>query len=207
MPKMVETVTRHELWDVDRRLFELQLDRKKLLIVRAKALAAGSNATPFHPANGAGTLAYQYGTAALREEFVGEEWKLDRPDGVEVIRNEEIQVQVVFANVDLACDDEQKPKPRSRKGSGAERVCMDNPLFKGLPEYAPGETEGWKTYYLMVDEGGAAELTLPVVKGGTFTAWIERMYLSDGSDLDREPVGLDEGEIADDFDPQVIRNK
>lgn len=200
----IESVILSSPWDVDRRLAELQLDRVRLLRVREKALAAGANATPFHPANAAGTFAYQHGTFALRDEFVGDHWRVDRPDGVEAIRNDKIKAQVVFANVDIACDDDQKPRPRSRKGSGAERVCSGN-LFERLPEYAPRQPDGWKTYYLMVDESGAVELTLPVVEKGTFTGWIERLYLSDGSDLDRVPLGLEEGDVADDFDPQVIR--
>ena len=134
---MVETVVLREPWDVDRRLSELGLGtRDRLLRVRAIAISASANATPFHPANAAGTLAYQHGTFALRDEFVGDAWRVDRPDGVETIRNAKTGVNVVFANVDVACDDNIKPKPRSRKGAGAERVCNGN-LFESLPEYAP----------------------------------------------------------------------
>jgi hypothetical protein len=202
---LVETVVRREPWDVDGRLAELKLGpRDRLLKVRAIATTASADATPFHPANAAGTLAYQHGTWALRNEFVGDDWAMDRPEGVEAIRCDAIQVKVVFANVDIACSDSQKPKPRSRKGAGAERVCMGN-LFERLPEFAPEQPSGWATYYLMIDENGAAELTRPVIKGGTFVGWIERIYLSDGTDLDREPVTLDDGDTADDFDPQVIR--
>jgi hypothetical protein len=57
----------------------------------------------------------------------------------------------------------------------------------------------------MVDERGAAELTRPVVKHNTFTAYIERNYLSDGSDLDRNPLALPDGDVADGFDPEVVR--
>jgi hypothetical protein len=199
-----ETVVLKETWDVDRRLAELALTRTGLLKVRQIALAAGADATPFHPANAAGTLAYQHGTFALRDGFVGEHWQIHRPNGVEAIRNEKLNLSVVFANVDIACDDQVKPKPRSRKGAGAERACQGN-LFLWLPEYAPAPAAGEATYYLMVDENGAAELTRPVVEDGTFTAYIERIYLSDGSDLDGEPLSIDDGEIADDFDPQVVR--
>jgi hypothetical protein len=204
--EMIETVIRREPWDVDRRLAELKLDRGRLLKVRSIAISAGADATPFHPANATGTLSYQHGTYALRDEFVGADWKMDRPNGVEAIRNEALKLNVVFANVGAAGDDEQKPKPRSPKGSGAERVCVGN-LFGSLPEYAPAETKGWATYYLMVAENGAAELTRPVVKNGTFTAYVERIYLSDGSDLDlaRKSGDLDDGDAATDFDPQVVR--
>ena len=202
---MIETIVLREPWDVDRRLAELQLGpRTRLLKVVAIAISAGADATAFHPANAAGTFSYQHGTWALRDGFVGDAWLLDRPDGVEAIRNDATKVKVIFSNVDVACNDEQKPKPRSRKGAGAERVCVGN-LFGSLPDFAPRQPEGWATYYLMVDENGAAELTRPVIKNGTFVSNVERIYLSDGSDLDREPIALDDGDAADDFDPQVVR--
>jgi hypothetical protein len=168
------------------------------------AIAAGADATPFHPANAAGTFAYHYGTFGLRKEYVGKEWRLERQEGVEAIVNDTLKVRVVFANVDIACDDELKPKPRSRKGAGAERVCMGN-LFGYLPEYARQQPEGWATFYLMVDQRGAAELTCPVIQNNTFTNWIERNYLSNGDDLDPERLPLDDDDVADGFDPEVVR--
>src|SRR5258708_28018814 len=115
---MVEMVVRKEPWEVEARLAELQLGPiARLLRIRSVAISASADATPFHPANAAGTLAYQHGTCALRVEFVGEVWRLDRPDGVEVIVNDALKIRVVFANVDVACDDAMKPRPRSRKGA------------------------------------------------------------------------------------------
>ena len=60
-------------------------------------------------------------------------------------------------------------------------------------------------YYLMVDESGATELSRPVVKNRTFDSFIERIYLSDGKDLDRIAHSLDDDEVADNFDPLVAR--
>ncbi len=204
---MVETVVRREPWEVDARLAELQLGSvERLLKVRSIAISASADATPFHPANSAGTFAYHYGTFALRNEYVGKVWRLDRADGVEAIVHEALKVRVVFSNVDIASNDDLKPKPRSRKGAGAERVCIGN-LFGSLPEFAPRQPDGWSTFYLMVDEHGAAELTRPVVKNSTFFAYIERNYLSNGDDLNREPrlTLHDDGDVADGFDPEVVR--
>jgi hypothetical protein len=203
---MAETVVRRDPWDVELRLAELQLGPiDRLLKVRSVAVAASADATPFHPANASGTLAYQHGTFALRDEFVGKDWRLDRLDGVEAIVNEVLKIRVVYSNVDIACDDELMPKPRSKKGAGAERVCMGN-LFGWLPEYAPQQADGWATFYLMVDDRGAAELTRPIVDRSTFTAYIERNYLSSGDDIDRESLPLDDDDdAADGFDPEVVR--
>jgi hypothetical protein len=201
----VESVVIREQWDVETRLAELSLgSSSRLLKVVSVAISAAANATPFHPANAAGTFAYQEGTYALRAEYVGDEWQLDRPDGVEAIRNDELKLKVVFANVDMACDDARLPKPRSRKGAGTERVCGGN-LFGSLPEFVPQQAVGWATYYLMVDEKGAAELTRPVVQNGTFTSYVERICLSEETDMFEDPTPLENDDVIDDFDPPVIR--
>src|ERR1700738_2644258 len=86
---MTETIVRRAPWEVSARLAELQLGPvERLLRVRSIAISASADATPFHPANAAGTFAYHYGTFALRHEYVGKVWRLERPDGVEAIVNE-----------------------------------------------------------------------------------------------------------------------
>ncbi|MFN3233312.1 MAG: hypothetical protein ACE363_14310 [Alphaproteobacteria bacterium] len=201
----IETVVRREAWDVARRLSEMGLDRQKFLNVRDVALSAMADATPFHPANAAGTFAYQHGTFALRSEFVGDEWVVDRNTSVEAIRNDNARLRVVYSNVDIACDDNQKPMPRSRKGAGSERICNGN-LFPHLPEYVLGQDDEYETFFLMVDERGACELTKATIKGGSFSEWPERIYLADGADpFDGEAMPLDDEGPIDNFDPQVIR--
>jgi hypothetical protein len=56
----------------------------------------------------------------------------------------------------------------------------------------------------MIDPDGAAELTRPVVSGGTFTAAVERIYLSRGGEDNPAVVSEDNGPV-DNFDPQVVR--
>lgn len=202
---MIETKVLREPWEVDVRLAELGLARAGLLKVRDTAVAAAADATPFHCANTAGTLAYHHAIYALRDAFVGEQWELARPNGVEVIRNNSVKVMVGFSNVHVACNDEDEPKPRSEKGAGAERVEQQAGLFGKLPRYAPQPESAWAMYYLMVDQSGAAELTRPVVKDGTFGPYIERLYLSSGDDLGGHSLSLDNRDVADGFDPQVVR--
>jgi hypothetical protein len=141
----------------------------------------------------------------LRDEFVGPRWVIDRSDGIEAIRNDALKIKVAFCNVDLACNDDHIPKPRSEKGAGAERASGTG-LFPDLPHYAPRPAGEWKLYYLMVDQNGAAELTRPVVSGGTFTAAIERIYLSRGGEEEHPAVRTEEPTApVDNFDPQVVR--
>lgn len=205
---LIVTKVRREPEEVDRRLAELGLTRNGLLKVRAVAITEARNATPNHCANAPGTFAYQHGSWALRHEFVGagRDWVLERPNNVEAIWNEALKVRVVFSNVDIACQDDpgQEPKPRSDKGAGSERVCQGN-LFGDLPRYAPKQYSGEATFYLMVDANAAAELTRPVISGGTFSAYIERNYLSDGSDFASEMPNFNTDDTIDDFDPKVAR--
>lgn len=98
----VETKIFNQPWDVDRRLQEMKLDRSLLLEVRDVARNASMNATPFHPANAAGTFGYQDGSWALRDRFVGDVWVVDRADGVEAIKCEDLKIKVAFCNVDAA---------------------------------------------------------------------------------------------------------
>src|SRR5262245_35146334 len=86
--KYVEAKVYREQWEVESRLAALQLDRPKLLRARTKALTMAANANLFFALfalNAPGTLAYHFGTAGLREEFVGKIWRIDRPNGVECI--------------------------------------------------------------------------------------------------------------------------
>jgi hypothetical protein len=171
-------------------------------LVRSKAVAAAADATPFHAANAAGTFSYHYGTFGLRDEFVGDVWKLDRSEGVEAIRNDEIKVKIVFANVDIAYDYEHAPKPTLSQGCWFGAHVQRQPFSR----HAPASSEGWSIYYVMVDENGAVELSCPVVKNSTFVAYVERIFLSDGSDIDYEAkLLLDDKDSATDFDPKVAR--
>jgi hypothetical protein len=200
----IQTKILQEDWEVEPRLQELGLTKEGLLHARDVAVSGSANATAFHAANAAGTYAYHEGTWALRDQFVSDDWSIDRSDGVETIKNDKLKIRVAFSNVDNACNSFHIPKPRTKKGAGAERA-VGNDLFGGLPQYAPRPSGDWSFYYLMVvDQSGAAELTRPVVKGGTFIAAIERVYLStgianDGIEIDRT------SDVAVEFEPEIAR--
>jgi hypothetical protein len=200
----IETTILREAWEIEPRLAELGLTKNGLLEVRDIALSEGANATAFHAANAAGTYAYHEATWALRDRFVGGDWVLDRSDGVETIKNDKLKIKVAFSNVDQACNTFQVPKPRTKKGAGAERAVGAD-LFGGLPQYAPRQSGEWSFYYLMVDQNGAAELTRPVVKGGTFIAAIERIYLSTGGGDEGLEINDTATDVAIEFEPQIAR--
>nr|WP_294544396.1 hypothetical protein [uncultured Rhodopila sp.] len=204
VPKILTRILK-EPWEVDPELARLNLTRAKLLKVRTMALGAAADATGYHAANAAGTFSYHGGIYGLRDELVGEHWRQDRPNGIEAVRNDAKNVILSFVNVDLACNDMHNPVPRSKKGSGAEKVSQGKGLFDDLPAFAEAPTSPYAFYYLMVDEQGAVELSRPVVKYQTFSAFIDRIYLSSGDDFDGASRSFDEDETPMDFDPQVLR--
>jgi hypothetical protein len=199
----IQTTILREPWEIEPRLKKLGLTKSGLLEVRDIAVSESANATAFHAANAAGTYSYHGGTWGLRDRFVGGDWILDRSDGVETIKNEKLKLKVAFSNVDLACNNFHVPKPRTKKGAGAERAIGAG-LFGDLPQYAPRQSSEWRFYYLMVDQDGTAELTSPVVRGGTFVATIERIYLSLGAGDDGLKIGDNTTDVAE-FEPQIAR--
>jgi hypothetical protein len=201
----VEAIVHRESWDADKRLADMGLTREGLLAARDVAIQESANVTSFHPANAAGTLAYHHGTWALRHEFVGDTWVDDRVDGIETIRNDALKIKIAFCNVDLACDDQRPPQPRSKKGAGAERASGIGDLFADLPKFVEKPTGEFALFYLMVDGNGAAELTRPVIKAGTFEAAVERIYLSSGGGDDRLAITVDDAGPVENFDPRVVR--
>ena len=192
----------------DQRLSELQLECDRLIAAGHHALAGRASASPLHPSNTAGFLSYADGVKGLRAENIDDNWRVFRREGVEGICNDDLKIRVLFANVFEACG-ERDPQARSRKGAGSERVASGD-LFESagidLPDSVIKFRGDYKTYYLMVDQNGAMELSLPIVKaGGNFLRCIERIFLIDGSDLDEVEFGVDEPADDSDLDFVVTR--
>lgn len=191
----------------DARLSELELERNRLIAAGHHALAARTSASQLHPANAAGYFSYADGVKGLRAENMGDNWQFFRSEGVEGICNEELKLRVLFANVLEACG-KVGPQARSRKGAGSERVAcgdMFDAAGVDLPVSVVKFHGDYKTYHLMVDQNGAMELSLPIVKGGNFLRCVERIFLLDGNDLDGIDFGVDEPSDESDLDVVVTR--
>ncbi len=208
MNEHIETRILQDPADIDQRLPQLGLTRDGLIRAVHVALAERNNATGLHPSNAAGTFSYHHGVAAIRREFLGDDWEIDRQDGIESIRNDSLGIKVSFCNVDEACGQDH-PKPRSEKGAGAERASGPS-LFEHagaghLMPHAPRPDDGPALFYLMVDQKGHAELTRPVIARRTFVAAVERIFLIEHVEDDDTILPLDTDDIADDFEPQIVR--
>jgi hypothetical protein len=202
----VESIVRRELWEVEPRLAQMQLKSAKLLRVRDVAMAARANVTDYHAANASGTFAYQDGTWCLRDECVGEDWKMERPGGVEAIFNPAVNVRVAFANVDRCCDINHDPKPISVKGAGAERLCEGN-LFGSLPTFTKQQSSiGIPLFYCMVDQEGRVELSRPTISSNTFGPCVERNFISLGGDDGGSKLSIDpRDEVPVEITPTITR--
>lgn len=194
--------------EIDQRLAQLGLTREGLIRAVHVALAERNNATGLHPSNAAGTFSYHHGVAAIRREYLGDDWEIDRCDGIEAISNAALEIKVSFCNVDVACGQDH-PKPRSEKGAGAERASGPN-LFEhsgagDLVAHAPKPVDGPALFYLMVDLQGRAELTRPVIAQRTFVAAVERIFLIEDVEEDDTILPFDTDDIADNFEPKIVR--
>lgn len=198
-----ETILINEKTYVSQRLQELDLRIEGLERVALVALGASSDVTSLHPINAAGTMSYQQGTWALRDEFVGEKWSLDRNDGIESIVNETKKIKIAFANVDIACNEHTPPKPRSKKGAGSERACNGN-LFSDLPNYFQTKKSDYTTYYFMLDADGRAELTCPIIKANTFSSYVERIFIGDIAEVSVGNI-INESDSHVEIEPIVVR--
>ena len=202
-----ETRVLSEEWDTNRRLAELGLSRDGLLRARDIAMNGRDNTGPYHCANSPGTYSHHEGVAGIREQFVGAVWELCRSDGIEGIRHAENRMKVGFQNVDIAHNLLHDPRPRSEKGSGAERAAEGN-LFGDLPRHykADAVSAGTPLYYLMVAPDGACELSLPIIRNGKFDGFVERIFLDDGKDNDGEKLPLtDDSDTVSSFDVPISK--
>ena len=199
---LIETAI-HQGLSMEQRLSELGLNRESLEKVAKVASGARNDSTANDPANAPGTFSYIYGTRTLREEFVGKKWAIDQTESVEAIRNDELQIRVIFQNVDIACEADLTPRPRSRKGAGSERVCQGN-MF---PEFPMPEENGHATYYLMLAQDGAFELSRPIVRGGKFDEFVERIFIATADSLDFDISDEQSTEVENDLDIDVTRKR
>ncbi len=195
--------------DVDRRLTELGMGRQDILDIRDVAASMhATGSSPLFPSNGAGQLAYQYGTRELRATFLRRGWVIDQSYGTNGVRHPDRKVIALYQNVDVACSLSDLPQARSRKGAGSERLSQGS-AFDLIDDVVPathsGEGLDVEVWYVMVAQDGAVEVTQAVIKGGEFSEFIERIFVHDGSDFDALEKDGDTDDDAIDFDIKISR--
>ncbi|WP_328900649.1 hypothetical protein OHR86_12545 [Streptomyces sp. NBC_00441] len=158
--------------------------------------AARRTATPNHPANTAGTRAYQEHVRVLREEHIRNEgWQRLLHDHLELVYNPEKSIAIGVMIGDAATGNHRHPPTNLRKrgaatARAAERNSDQLELF--LPPPGPDEAvlsddeaEALQVWFLVsyrVQAGDAvhihSELSLPAqVENGFVVAWKQRIPL------------------------------
>ena len=208
--------------DVDRRLFGLGMNRRDILDIRDAAIREyAKGASPLFPFNGAGSLAYLYGTRELRSKFMNRGWKIDNSHGTSGVRNEEMNLIVLYQNVNVACNPNVLPQSFSPKGVGSERLTESNQsdFFNllgnfALHTYTDNNLKNAVWYIMVAPHTGSVEVAHAVVKNGNFEELIERIFVSkkyDTSDYEEfgmPDVNTEEGNSDDDaidFDIEISR--
>lgn len=194
--------------DVRAKLDALGLNLDGLIEVADAAFAARDGANENYPVNSPGTLAYHEGTAQLRVSFLSDSWKKARVDGVECIENEQLQIRVVFSNVDQAADLEVTPKPITDKGQVTQVLCDANSHQTSMDfgdEFEVKE-DNYLTYYMFVGEDGTAELSLPLAcPSGKFKDLVERIVVLSSDDLDDDFIDDDEDDDGPEIEIEINR--
>lgn len=199
--------------EVSERLAQFGLTRGELVEIVLKAVAAKNDSVDNDPANAPGSLAYIYGTRAIRDCLRPKGWEIDRTENIEATLNPVTGVRLVYQNCDICCDPRREPRAISGKGAGASRMVesCNGDLFPELLEQA--QRAAGPALFLCVSTDGEAvraELSCPTkLEGKQFGDFAERILLIQKDDLDPRPTRSDaalEEEERDDY-PVVVTKK
>lgn len=110
-----------DAWSVRQELRALGLTLEGVTDIARQAAAAKAEALAVDPCSTPGTLAYIRGVRAIRLQLIPEAWRISRSGNVESTVNDDLGIQLVFQNVDLACDT-RDPQAISGKGAGSRKL-------------------------------------------------------------------------------------
>jgi len=146
-----------------------------------EAYTARLAATDNHPPFAGGMFSFLEGVRAIRDALVGDQWARRDIGGVSYVENSITRVRIGFWNVDRACDVGRVPVRNSEPGPCTAMVLRDNRQgwldLDAVP--ATNDTTAWSHWFLMVGEGGTAELSL--VDGAVF---VIRLFIVTEQDPD-----------------------
>lgn len=108
--------------DVEQEMSQLGLKLSIAQKVARAASAARASALEIDVAFTPGMLSHIHGNRHLRLELMPQGWRKGRFNNVESVINDELGIQVIFQNVDLACDLGHSPQAISGKGAGSRKL-------------------------------------------------------------------------------------
>jgi hypothetical protein len=189
----------------------------------ARVASAGrASALDIDVAFAPGMFSHIYGHRQLRRELLPRGWRLGRQNNVESVVNDELGIQIVFQNVDMACDLGQSPQAISGKGAGARKLVQDGLQGELWDKPTIGTNSGQSIsrygvtpsvwMFCVSDDGNRlrAELSKPEnFEGNQFGRFSKRIFVLDEESGDRSEnlvlPSSDDSNIGVDVEVEVVR--
>lgn len=193
----------------------------------ARVASAGrASALDIDVAFAPGMLSHIQGNRQIRRELLPRGWRIGRQNNVESVVNDELAIQIVFQNVDRACDFSHSPQAISGKGAGARQLVQAGLQAELFEKPAHGLSTSVKTIlstskrgvtptvwlFCVSDDGKRlrAELSKPDnFEGNQLGEFSRRIFLLDEESGDREEAKVRPSNDADgsglDVDVKVVR--
>jgi hypothetical protein len=192
--------------------------------VARAASAARASALDLDVAFAPGMLSHIYGNRQLRLELLPLEWRKGRSNNVESVINDELGIQIIFQNVDMACVLDHSPQAISGKGAGSRQLVQDG-LQAELwekPVNPPANVKQANSQYgvtpvvwiFCVGNDGKrlrAELSKPDnFEGDQFEVFSKRIFVLDEEsgtdpDISIKPSSDDDGDAGFDVEIEVAK--
>lgn len=203
-----------DAWSIRQELHTLGLTLEGITDITRQVAAAKAEALAVDPCSTPGTLAYIRGVRAIRLQLIPEGWRISRSGNVESTVNDDLGIQLVFQNVDLACDT-RTPQAISGKGAGSRKLVE---FGKQGELFERDETRTTKSlgvvptvWVLCVSTEGKslrAEVSCPdVFEGNQFEGFSKRIFVVN-EELDPNPrqnTPLDDIGVDDEVEVRIAK--
>lgn len=122
---MRQTLIVSEPLDAEQEMSQLGLKIPVAQKVARAASAARASALDVDVAFTPGMLSHIYGNRQLRLELLPLGWRKGRFNNVESVINDDLGIQIIFQNVDVACVLDHSPQAISGKGAGSRQLVQN----------------------------------------------------------------------------------
>lgn len=210
--------------DVEQEISQLGLKLSIAHQVARAAAAARASALDIDVAFTPGMLSHIHGNRHLRLQLLPQGWRKGRFNNVESVINDELGIQIIFQNVDLACDHNHSPQAISGKGAGSRQLVQaglqgelwEKPVNPPMDVNQENSKKGVTPVVWMfcVSNNGSrlrAELSKPDnFEGDQFKDFSKRIFVLDEEsgaepDISIRPSSNDDGDSELDFEVNVVR--
>lgn len=121
---MRQQVIIDEALDAEQEIVQLGLTMAIAQKVARAASAGRASALEIDVAFTPGMFSHIYGNRHLRLQLLPLGWRKGRSNNVESVVNDELGIQIIFQNVDIACVREHSPQAISGKGAGSRQLVQ-----------------------------------------------------------------------------------